>query len=147
MVNNIKNILFFISNIIKTPALLYHESCHLIVCLLTFTKVSDITIHKSETFKKDFSYDFQIYTLANSYTKNLLISIAPLLGSLILIILCFYIQNFLLYSYLLFCSNVFLPSKEDYDSISEFKSDEDLVLEMLELTGEDFEADEFEFID
>jgi hypothetical protein len=144
----IKNILFFVSNVIKTPALIYHELCHLVMCLFTLTKVSEITIGKTETFHKDFSYDVQVYTVANSYTKNLLISIAPFFGTVIIYLLCLYTESATLLAYFVFCAKVFMPSEEDYISIDEFKSNDDLVAEMLAELGEDFDADdEFEEID
>jgi len=145
---NIKNILFFASNVIKTPALIYHELCHLLMCLITWTKVSEITIGKTDTFNKDFSYDVQVYTVANSYTKNLLISIAPFFGAVLVYILCLYTQNIFLFTYFFFSAKVFMPSQEDFDSIEEFKSDEDLLAEMMNEMGEDFDSDdEFEIVE
>lgn len=144
----IKNILFFVSNVIKTPALIYHEVCHILMCLFTFTKISEITIGKSESFSKDFSYDVQVYTVAKTYTKNMLISLAPLFGTVIIYILCMYTQNIYLFTYFFFSAKVFMPSDEDYESIDAFKSDKDILAEMMAELGEEFDADdEFEEID
>lgn len=128
----IKNIIFYIANVIKTPALVYHELCHLLMCLLTLTKISEISIEKDENFKKNFIYEVQIYTIAKNYNRNMLVSLAPLLGSIIIYILCLYTDSLLLFTYFFFSAKVFMPSKEDYDSIDSFKSDDELLDEMLD---------------
>jgi len=114
------------------------------MCLVTFTKVSEITIGKSENFKKDFSYDVQVYTVAKTYTKNLLISLAPLLGAALIYILCIYTQNLILCGYFFFCVKIFMPSDEDYESIELFKSDAELIAEMI---GGDIDPDDLEEVD
>jgi len=128
-IKNIRTILIFASNVMKTPALIYHELCHLLMCLLTRTKVTDISIRKTESFKKDFSYEVGVYTVTSSYFKNLLISIAPLFGTILIYILCLYTESLLLLTYCFFSGKVFMPSEEDYLSIDAFKSDDELIAE------------------
>ena len=140
-VKKIKNVLCFIINVICTPALIYHEICHLLTCLITWTRITDITIGKSKNFKKDFSYNVQIYSLPSSYTKNLFISISPFIGAVLLYVLCLYTDSYILYTYCFFTAKVLLPSQEDYETINMYKSDEDILSEM----GLDLE--EFEILD
>jgi len=128
---NIKNKLYFIKNVISTPALILHELLHLLFCLFTWTEVTDITIGKTGTFKKDFSYDVQIYTISSNRIKVFLISMSPFIGLFALSFIGVYFNNLYILMYTLLTYKTLIPSDEDYAAIKEFKTDEELLEEML----------------
>ena len=131
LAQKIKNTLFFISNILKTPALIYHELWHLILCLFTWTEVVGIDIIATDSFKKDFSYSVGIRVNPKNYFKNMLIALAPFIGMIIAYFACLYFDSLLLFTYCFFSSKVLMPSKEDLDLIDSYKTDDELLQEML----------------
>jgi len=123
-----------IYNILCLPAIIIHELLHIIVTYLVGGRVCDIVIHKYEDFDKTFGLACEVFAVSPYRFQNTMISLAPILAFLIApIVFHFSITaGFCVLGYQLLTLLVVIPSKEDIDSIKNFKTREELDAEFDE---------------
>lgn len=132
----------YLLNLFKTPALIFHELCHIVFAWLTLSKVEEITIHKSDTFKKDFSYSVEVVIIAKKKILNSIVSLAPFFGTVILLFTSVIVfDNLYVLIYTVLCFKIFVPSEEDINSMVDYKTEKELLLETLKEEGIDIDPD------
>lgn len=121
-------------NIIAYPSLFVHETLHIIITLIVGATWNGVKIKTNDNYLNNFDISVEVYTYSKYKFQNTLIHIAPILALFITpIIFLFNIELAVIISiYQLLTINTILPSKGDIDSINNYKTNEELILEIYE---------------
>ena len=113
--NSIIKKLYIIKSILNLPAYFYHELWHILFCLLTFTKMNNITLHNFYIVKNNAlracHMSINIVTYTDSFKSimgGILVILAPLFGIIVLLIISKWFIIWIIFSF-----KIFILSKAD----------------------------------
>ncbi len=118
--NPIKTYLLHVFCVLHIPALIFHELCHFVAIFFFVGTVTDVEIEYPKNGK--ISYGMTIWHTDDDPLSNIIISLAPVIG---FIILLFIIPTFSCYTsililwYISFAYETFLMSNMDWKSLHE----------------------------
>ena len=91
--------------ILELPAAIFHELCHILMCIILLQKIEYIRCYyffkvvEADTNCTLKSYFFQIYHKNRDYFTSFLICVAPVVGVILSIFISYYLTLYLLLAY------------------------------------------------